>query len=108
VLVAAELAFKLVLAHQASDVVTADLDVAPLKLLPGFAGPVDAAATRASSLDLDQELTIGKLTRRRLPESPRVVRAHRHTQRAADRLDPEGIPPLLHIGGHRRRVGSSS
>ena len=31
-----------------------------------------------------------------------------HADRTADRLDPEGLPPLLHIAGHPRRVGSSS
>jgi hypothetical protein len=36
------------------------------------------------------------------------VRAHRHAERAADRLDPESVPPLLHVAAHLRRVGSSS
>ena len=44
----------------------------------------------------------------RLPGSARVVRAHRHADRSADRLDPESAPPLFDVAGHRRRVGSSS
>jgi hypothetical protein len=35
-------------------------------------------------------------------------RAHGHPQRTVDRLDPEGLPPLLDVAGHRRRVRSSS
>ena len=105
---AAELADEPVLAHHPGDLVAADLDAAPLQLLPGLAGAVDAAAAAAGGLDLDQQLTVGELARRRLPGSARVVRAHRHADRRADRLDPEGVPPLLDVAGHRRRVGSSS
>jgi hypothetical protein len=108
VLAAAELALEPVLAHHASNPVTADLDVSAAELLPGLAGAVDLPAAAAGSLDLHQQLTVGKLTRRGLPGSARVVRAHRHAQCSADRLDPEGIPPLHDVAGHRRRVGSSS
>ncbi len=43
-----------------------------------------------------------------LPEPERVVRAHRHTEHAADRLDPEDVAPLLHVASHLRRIGPSS
>ena len=105
---AAQLAFEPMLAHHPGDSVAAGVDVAAAQLLPGLAGAVDAPAAAACSLDLDQQLTISEFARRRLPGSARVVRTHRHADRTADRLDPEGVPPLLHVAGHRRRVGSSS
>src|SRR5437899_9907276 len=86
--------------------ITADVQVAAAHLLPGLAGPVDTPTAAAGSLGLDQQLAVGELARRRLPGPARVVRAYRHAQRAADRLDPEGIPPLLYVAGHRRRFGS--
>ena len=105
---AAQLADQPVFAHHPRDLVAPDVDVAAAELLPRLAGPVHAPAAAACGLDLDQELAVGELASRRLPGPARVVRAHRHAQRVTDRLDPEGVPPLLHRAGHRRRVGSSS
>jgi hypothetical protein len=42
-----------VLTHHAGDLIAADVDAAPAELLPGLAGPVHAAAARASGLDLE-------------------------------------------------------
>jgi hypothetical protein len=105
---AAQLPDQAVLTHDARDLVAADLDVTPAQFLPRLASAVHASATAAGRLDRDQQLPVGELAPGRLPGSARVVRAHRHADRSADRLDPEGVPPLLHVTGHRRRVGSSS
>jgi len=48
-----------------------------------------------------------RATRSRPTETP-VGEAPQHPEHAADRLDPEGVPPLLDVAGHRRRVRSSS
>src|SRR5204862_7889608 len=94
--------------HHAGDLVAADVETAPAQLLPGLAGAVGLPVAAAGGLDLGQQLTVGELAAARLPRPPRVVGAHRHTQHAADPLDPEDLPPLLYVGGHLRRVGSSS
>jgi hypothetical protein len=107
-LLPAQLADEPVLAHHPCDPIAADLELTPAQLLPGLAGAVDPPAACAGSLDLREQLPVGKLAPGWLPGSARVMRAHRHAQRLADRLDPESVPPLLHIAGHRRRVGSSS
>ena len=105
---AAPLAFEPLGAHQPGDPVAADLDAAPAQLLPGLPGAIDAPVAGAGGVDLRDQLPVLELAAGRHPGSARVVRAHRHADRSADRLDPEGIPPFLHIAGHRRRVGSSS
>ena len=105
---AAELAFEPVLAHHPGDPVAADLDLAALELLPGLASAVDAAAAAPGRFDLDEQLTVGELARRRLPGSARVVRAHRHADRSGRSARPRRRPAALDVAGHRRRVGSSS
>ena len=67
-----------------------------------------AGSPRGPPRSADEQLSSASSRAGRLPGPARVVRAHRHAQRAADRLDPEGLPPLLHVAGHLRRVGSSS
>ena len=94
--------------HQSSHPVAADLDPSPPGFLPDLAHPVHAPVALAGGADLRHQLPVLELTPGRLPGSARVVRAHPHADRTADRLDPEGLPSLLHIAGHRRRVGSSS
>jgi hypothetical protein len=107
-LAATPLALDPMLAHDAGDLVATDVDPAPAQLKPGLAGAVDAAVAGARGLDLFEQLAVGKRATGRLPGPARVVSAHRHLEHAADRLDPEGSPPLLDVGGHLRRVGSSS
>jgi hypothetical protein len=85
-LVAAELALDPVLPHDAGDLVATGFYASPAQLQPGLAGAGVPSAAGADSL-LGQELAIVQLEAGRLPGSARVVRAHRHAQRAADRLD---------------------
>ncbi len=96
------------LAHQPGDSVTADVDAIALELLPGLADAVDRAVAVAGRVDLGHQPAVFECTTGRLPGSARVVRARRHADRPTDGLDPEGVPPLLHVAGHRRRLGSSS
>src|SRR6266545_1261595 len=90
------------------DAVAADVDAAPLQLLPSLADAVHAPVAVARRVDRGDELLVFERAAGRLPGSARVVRAHRHADRLADRLDPEGVPSLLHVAAHLRRVGSSS
>src|SRR5207342_2290745 len=95
--------------HQSGDPLTAGVgDAAPAKLLPRLADAVGGAVALASGVDLPDQLGITHRPSRRLPGSARIERAHRHVQHTADRLDPEDTPPRLDVGGHLRRVGSSS
>jgi hypothetical protein len=107
-LAAAQLALDPTLAHDARDLVATSLDAAPAQLEPGLARAVDPPVAAAGGLDRGEELTVGERASGRLPGPARVVRAHRHAQHTADRLDPEDLPPFLHVRGHLRRVGSSS
>src|SRR5215211_7298366 len=107
-LLAAADALERFLAHQPRHVVTADLDVTTLQLLPGLADAVDRAVALAGRVDLLDELLVFECAAGRLPRPARVVPAHRHADRPTDRLDPESVPPLLHVAAHLRRLGSSS
>jgi hypothetical protein len=49
------------LAHHASDLVAADVDVAAAQLLPSLAGPIDPPTTAAGRFDLGQQLPVGEL-----------------------------------------------
>ena len=92
--------------RRSRDVITPNGHLAALELLPRLARAVGAAVARAGGVDLRHELLVLDRPGRGLPGSVRVVRAHRHVQHAADRLDPEDVPPLLDVAGHRRRFGS--
>jgi hypothetical protein len=107
-LAAAEPASAPMRSHDAGDLVAASLDAAPAQLEPGLASAVHLPVTRAGGFDLHQQLTVAQLAGGRFSGPARRVRAHRHAHCAADRLDPEAVPPLLHLAGHRRRLGSSS
>jgi hypothetical protein len=108
VLAAAQLALDPMRSHHAGDLVATDVDAAPAQLEPGLASAVDASVARAGGLDLSKQHAVMQGTAGRLPGPARVVGTDRHAQHAADRLDPEDAPPLLHVAGHLRRVGSSS
>jgi hypothetical protein len=108
VLLAAAHALEAFLAHQPGNVVTADPDIATLEFLPGLARTVGAPVTDTRRLDLSDQPLVLERTPGRLPGPTRVVRAHRHAERSADRLDPKDIPPLFQIASLRCRVGSSS
>ena len=101
-------AFQPLGARQPRAAVATDVDVAALQLLPGLADAVYAPVALPGSVDLGDERLLFERAAGRLPGPARVVRAHRHADRAADRLDPESIPPLLRVAAHLRRVGSSS
>src|SRR5262249_45754889 len=92
---AAQLADQPVLAHHPGDLVAPGVNAPPAQLVPGLPRPIAPAATETGRLDLHQQLAVAQVATGRLPGSARVVRAHRHADRTADRLDPEGVPPLL-------------
>src|SRR6266508_4318269 len=107
-LLAAADALEALLAHQPGDAVATDLDVMALRLLPGLADAVDRAVALAGGEDLGHERALFERAAGRLPGPARLVRAHRHADCPTDRLDPESVPPRLHVAAHLRRVGSSS
>jgi len=94
--------------HQASHTVAADLDALAAELAPDLLGAVDIEVLPVHPSDLDLELLVAQLARRRWSRDRRVISRRGDLQRLADRLDPEAVPVFvdeLHYFGSR---GSSS
>ena len=96
------------LVHEASHLVTADLDALAAQLAPDLAHAVDREVRRVDAGDLDLQLLVTDRPAGRWPGAGRVVGGWGDLQDLADRLDPEDVTVSVDVARHRFAGRSSS